>query len=38
MDFPLEASDVEDIVNAQCLPTLSDTVTTDHISPAGPFS
>ena len=37
-DFPLEEPGVEDIANARCLMTLGDTVTTDHISPAGPFS
>ncbi|MEF8786676.1 MAG: aconitate hydratase AcnA [Haloarculaceae archaeon] len=36
-DFPLEEPGVEDIANARCLMTLGDTVTTDHISPAGPF-
>ncbi|WP_440769095.1 aconitate hydratase AcnA [Natronorubrum sp. DTA28] len=37
-DFPLEEPGVEDIADARCLLTLGDTVTTDHISPAGPFS
>ncbi|MFP9061245.1 aconitate hydratase AcnA [Natrialbaceae archaeon A-chndr2] len=37
-DFPLEEPGVDDIANARCLLTLGDTVTTDHISPAGPFS
>lgn len=37
-DFPLEAPGVSDISDARCLLTLGDTVTTDHISPAGPFS
>jgi len=37
-DFPLEAPGVEDIDGARCLMLLGDTVTTDHISPAGPFS
>ncbi|SDJ31613.1 aconitase [Halovenus aranensis] len=37
-DFPLEEPGVEDIAGARCLMTLGDTVTTDHISPAGPFS
>ena len=36
-DFPLEAPGVEDVEDARCLLTLGDTVTTDHISPAGPF-
>ncbi|MFP4625802.1 MAG: aconitate hydratase AcnA [Natronomonas sp.] len=36
-DFPLEKPGVEDIEGARCLMTLGDTVTTDHISPAGPF-
>ncbi|MFC7059517.1 aconitate hydratase AcnA [Halovenus salina] len=36
-DFPLEEPGVEDIADARCLMTLGDTVTTDHISPAGPF-
>ena len=37
-DFPLEKPGVSDIEGARCLMTLGDTVTTDHISPAGPFS
>ncbi|SEQ34733.1 aconitate hydratase AcnA [Natrinema salaciae] len=37
-DFPLEEPGVENIADARCLLTLGDTVTTDHISPAGPFS
>ena len=37
-DFPLEKPGVADIEDARCLLTLGDTVTTDHISPAGPFS
>ncbi len=37
-DFPLEKPGVDDIEGARCLLTLGDTVTTDHISPAGPFS
>ncbi|GAB3027349.1 aconitate hydratase AcnA [Natronobiforma cellulositropha] len=37
-DFPLEKPGVSDIDGARCLLTLGDTVTTDHISPAGPFS
>jgi len=37
-DFPLEEPGVEDIADARCLLTLGDTVTTDHISPPGPFS
>jgi aconitate hydratase len=36
-DFPLEKPGVSDIDGARCLLTLGDTVTTDHISPAGPF-
>ncbi|QIB75709.1 aconitate hydratase [Halogeometricum borinquense] len=36
-DFPLEKPGVADIDGARCLLTLGDTVTTDHISPAGPF-
>ncbi|MFB6160935.1 MAG: aconitate hydratase AcnA [Haloferacaceae archaeon] len=36
-DFPLEKPGVDDIEDARCLLTLGDTVTTDHISPAGPF-
>ncbi|WP_254768621.1 aconitate hydratase AcnA [Salinilacihabitans rarus] len=36
-DFPLEEPGVEDVEDARCLMTLGDTVTTDHISPAGPF-
>ncbi|WP_396610640.1 aconitate hydratase AcnA [Haloferax sp. S1W] len=36
-DFPLEEPGVADIEDARCLLTLGDTVTTDHISPAGPF-
>jgi aconitate hydratase len=36
-DFPLEKPGVDDIDGARCLMTLGDTVTTDHISPAGPF-
>jgi len=34
-DFPLEEPGVSDIADARCLLTLGDTVTTDHISPAG---
>ncbi|MFC6991547.1 aconitate hydratase AcnA [Haladaptatus sp. GCM10025707] len=37
-DFPLEKPGVSDIADARCLMLLGDTVTTDHISPAGPFS
>ena len=37
-DFPLEEPGVSDIADARCLMLLGDTVTTDHISPAGPFS
>jgi len=36
-DFPLEKPGVDDVEGARCLMTLGDTVTTDHISPAGPF-
>ncbi|WP_363465162.1 aconitate hydratase [Halogeometricum borinquense] len=36
-DFPLEKPGVADIDGARCLLTLGNTVTTDHISPAGPF-
>ncbi|MDZ7702595.1 MAG: aconitate hydratase [Halobacteriales archaeon] len=36
-DFPLEKPGVSDVEGARCLLTLGDTVTTDHISPAGPF-
>ncbi len=36
-DFPREAPGVENTEEARCLLTLGDTVTTDHISPAGPF-
>ena len=37
-DFPLEQPGVADIEDARTLMLLGDTVTTDHISPAGPFS
>ncbi|WP_226481862.1 aconitate hydratase AcnA [Natrinema amylolyticum] len=37
-DFPLEKPGVENVEDARCLLTLGDTVTTDHISPAGQFS
>jgi len=37
-DFPLEKPGVADVEDARCLMLLGDTVTTDHISPAGPFS
>ncbi|MHB9288596.1 aconitate hydratase AcnA [Halobacteriales archaeon Cl-PHB] len=37
-DFPLEAPGVSNVEDARCMMTLGDTVTTDHISPAGPFS
>ncbi|UWG46691.1 Aconitase A [Halanaeroarchaeum sp. HSR-CO] len=37
-DFPVEKPGVQNIEDARCLMTLGDTVTTDHISPAGPFS
>ncbi|WP_126664794.1 aconitate hydratase AcnA [Haloterrigena salifodinae] len=36
-DFPLEAPGVENVEGARALLTLGDTVTTDHISPAGLF-
>jgi aconitate hydratase len=36
-DFPLEKPSVSNVEDARCLLTLGDTVTTDHISPAGPF-
>ncbi|WP_435349206.1 aconitate hydratase [Haloarchaeobius sp. HRN-SO-5] len=36
-DFPLEEPGVGDIDDARSLMLLGDTVTTDHISPAGPF-
>ncbi len=38
VDFPEEAPGVADTADARCLLLLGDTVTTDHISPAGPFS
>ncbi|MDA3788041.1 MAG: aconitate hydratase AcnA [Desulfobacula sp.] len=34
-DFPLDLPDLEDIKNARALLVLGDSVTTDHISPAG---
>ena len=37
MDFPLSEPGVSDIEGANSLMLLGDTVTTDHISPAGPF-
>jgi aconitate hydratase len=33
--MPLEPSSVEDVVGARCLVSVGDSVTTDHISPAG---
>jgi aconitate hydratase len=36
-DFPLEKPGVSDVEDARSLLLLGDTVTTDHISPAGPF-
>ncbi|RQG99998.1 aconitate hydratase AcnA [Natrarchaeobius oligotrophus] len=36
-EFPLEKPGVENVDDARALLTLGDTVTTDHISPAGPF-
>ncbi|MEF8840106.1 MAG: aconitate hydratase AcnA [Haloarculaceae archaeon] len=38
VDFPEEKPGVADVEGARCLMLLGDTVTTDHISPAGPFS
>ncbi len=35
--FPENPPEIRDIENARCLLVLGDTVTTDHISPAGPF-
>ncbi|WP_254538784.1 aconitate hydratase AcnA [Halomarina litorea] len=37
-DFPLDEPGVADVEGARTLLLLGDTVTTDHISPAGPFS
>ena len=37
MNFPDNPPEIRDIENARCLLVLGDTVTTDHISPAGPF-
>ena len=37
-DFPLDTPGVADVTDARTLLLLGDTVTTDHISPAGPFS
>ncbi|WP_458210079.1 aconitate hydratase AcnA [Haladaptatus sp. NG-SE-30] len=37
-DFPLDAPGVSNIDDARSLMNLGDTVTTDHISPAGPFN
>jgi aconitate hydratase len=37
-EFPEDEPGVADVEDARCLMTLGDTVTTDHISPAGPFS
>ena len=37
-DFPLDAPGVDDVEDARSMMLLGDTVTTDHISPAGPFS
>ncbi|RDZ55767.1 aconitate hydratase AcnA [Haloferax sp. Atlit-10N] len=37
-DFPLEEPGTADIEDARTLMLLGDTVTTDHISPAGPFT
>ncbi|AGB34107.1 MULTISPECIES: aconitate hydratase AcnA [Natrinema] len=37
-DFPIEKPGVDNVEDARSLMTLGDTVTTDHISPAGPFS
>ena len=38
LDFPEEKPGVADVEDARCLMLLGDPVTTDHISPAGPFS
>ena len=38
VDFPEQAPGLSDVDEANCLMLLGDTVTTDHISPAGPFS
>ncbi len=38
VDMPREPRPVEDILGARVLALLGDTVTTDHISPAGPIS
>jgi len=35
VDMPAEAPDIKPIENARCLAKLGDSVTTDHISPAG---
>jgi aconitate hydratase len=37
-EFPLERPGVSDVEDARTLLLLGDTVTTDHISPAGPFT
>ncbi len=37
-DMPLEAPEVQDITGARVLVKVGDSVTTDHISPAGSFS
>lgn len=37
-NLPIEKPGVNNIQNARCLMLLGNTVTTDHISPAGPFS
>ncbi|HKJ92511.1 MAG TPA: aconitate hydratase AcnA, partial [Longimicrobiales bacterium] len=37
-DMPLEAPDVQDITGARVLVKVGDSVTTDHISPAGSFT
>jgi len=35
IDFPLEAPEIKDILDARLLVLLGDSITTDHISPAG---
>ncbi len=37
LDMPPEAPGLSDIVGARCLAKLGDSITTDHISPAGSF-
>ncbi|MBX7058088.1 MAG: aconitate hydratase AcnA [Leptospirales bacterium] len=38
LDMPLDPPALSDIVGARCLVKVADSVTTDHISPAGSFS